>query len=150
MEIPSCSTEDDQDRNETPQSAATTLGGRNSEDQTINGKDKVDDHAIEATIARYNSAADPVRTNTQKSNRLGHSPLRPIPSLNGSADPTGSGRDIEEWRSRHLIEQAAIASIAQLSQKLIASETCLHETMNARWCNFFRGICFFLNSTHIM
>jgi hypothetical protein len=136
MEIPSCSIEDlgdeRQDRNETPQSAATTLGSRNSEDQTTSGKDKVDDHAIEATIARYSAAADPVRANAEKSHRLGHSPLRPIPSLNGSADPTGPGREVEEWRSRHLVEQAAIASIAQLSQKLIASETCLHETMNAR------------------
>ena len=30
------------------------------------------------------------------------------------------------------MEQAAMASVAQLSQRLLTSETCLHETISSR------------------
>ena len=119
------------DRNETPQSIATTLGGGTSEDQSASKKTPPDDQAIEAIIARYAGAGDTMIGERQ--NAMGHAGTRLNPSLNGASDPQGSGRESEDWRGRVLMEQAAIASIAHLSQRLLNSETCLHETINARY-----------------
>ncbi len=114
------------DRNETPQSVATTLACGLAEDQAGHKKAELDDQAIEATIARYAGGGEIFAA--EKANTVGHSPMQPA----HSADSDPQGRAVDEWRGRLLIEQAAIASVAQLSQKLLSSETCLHETINSR------------------
>jgi hypothetical protein len=116
------------DRNETPQSMATTLaGGGNSEDQINSKKAHLDDQAIDATIARYAGNAD--STVREKANIAGHSNARSM-HMNSSGHPT---HDSEHWEGKLLMEQAAMASVAQLSQRLLTTETCLHETINSRF-----------------
>ena len=117
------------DRNETPQSMATTLAGGLNEDLANGKKIHLDDHAIEATIARY--IGNSVSTVSDKANLAGHFNARSM-HVDGATISQDSRRDAEDWRGKLLMEQAAMASVAQLSQRLLTSETCLHETISSR------------------
>jgi hypothetical protein len=92
---------------------------------------QVDDRAIEETIARYSNpiifsrAFDRGDTNTQY----------PDPAISSEAHfrATSSPKTVDNAsRGKQLLEEATLASIAQLSNKLMTNEHVLIETVNSR------------------